>query len=165
MHCLSTLALAGGLLLTGVAPPPSAPSGPGNNSNTGFPEPAQPPVSGSPITDPYPNPQASVAPSTSRQMLARAKSWFAQLQAGKIDRSQLAPNMASLTDEQVANVSAQIKQLGTPVTFELQQTMQQGGNAFALYLLTFGDGKKLDFIFAIDGQGKVAGLRLQPDTP
>jgi hypothetical protein len=40
--------------------------------------------------------------------------------------------------------------------------MTQNGVDYAIYLLTFGDGKKLDFIFAVDGQGKVAGLRLQP---
>jgi hypothetical protein len=59
-------------------------------------------------------------------------------------------------------VQAQIGNLGTPVTFEQQQTMTQSGISYAVYLLTFGNAKKLNFVFAVDGQGKVAGLRLTP---
>jgi hypothetical protein len=159
MHRLSTLALAAGLLLTAVAAtPPTMPQNP-----PGGQAPPAGPVGPPMMTPaPYGAPAPATTPSPNPQMLARAKSWFAQLQAGKIDRSQLAPGMGSLTDEQVTNVSAQIKSLGTPVTFEQQQTMTQNGVDYAIYLLTFGDGKKLDFIFAVDGQGKVAGLRLQP---
>jgi hypothetical protein len=162
MYRLSTLALAAGLLLTTVAAtPPTMPGG-----GQGQPEPGGPPNPGitpMPAGGPSQGTQPSNTPSPNPQMLAQAKSWFTQLQAGKIDRSQLAPGMASsLTDEQVTNVSAQIKSLGTPVTFEQQQTMTQNGVNYAVYLLTFGDSKKLDFIFAVDGQGKVAGLRLQP---
>jgi hypothetical protein len=159
MHRLSTLALAAGLLLTTVAalPPPPMPQNPSGGQPP--PGPVAPPMV-TPV--PYGAPAPTATPSPNPQMLARAKSWFAQLQAGKIDRSQLAPGMGSLTDEQVTNVSAQIKNLGTPVTFEQQQTMTQNGVDYAIYLLTFGDGKKLDFIFAVNGQGKVAGLRLQP---
>jgi hypothetical protein len=161
MNRLSSLALAAGLLLTAVAadPPPGGGNIPPGNP---FPQPAGPPPGGPPMAAPGP-PQSATPSPNDMQMLARAKNWFAQLQAGKIDRSQLAPGMGSLSDEQVANVSTQIKSLGTPVTFEQQQTMVQNDTSVALYLLTFGNGKKLDFIFAVNSQGKVAGLRLQPE--
>lgn len=158
MRPLPILTLAAGLMLTVAAAPPA-----------GMPQPAQP-QPGQPATQPMytpaPNgapvggPTASPAPNP--QMLAKAKSWFAQLQAGKVDRSQLATGMASLSDQQVEDVSSKIKSLGTPVTFEQEQTMTQGGISYAVYLLTFGNGQKLNFIFALDSQGKVAGLRLTP---
>ncbi len=167
MDRLATLALAAGLLLTAVAadPPPTTPTAPQYPVGNPFPDPAAPPAGppAPPGFSPASNGGPNVAPTPNAQMLARAKSWFAKLQAGKIDRSQLASNMASLTDQQVANVSAQIRSLGTPVTFEQQQTMAQNGISYALYLLTFGDGRRLDFLIAVDNHGKIAGLRLQPD--
>lgn len=94
-------------------------------------------------------------------MLARAKNWFNELQTGKVDRTQLTPQMnAALTPGQVSSAQATIAKLGTPVTFEQVQTMSQGGFNYAVYLVTFGDGTKLNFIFAVDGSGNVAGLRL-----
>jgi hypothetical protein len=162
MHRLSTLALAAGLLLTAVAAtPPNMPGG-----GQGQPEPGGPPnpsITPMPAGGPTQGMQPSTTPSPNPQILAQAKNWFAQLQAGKIDRSQLAPGMGtSLSDQQVTNVSAQIKSLGTPVTFEQQQTMTQAGNTITAYLLTFGSGQKLLYYFAVDGQGKVSGLQLKP---
>ncbi len=159
MRPIPTLTLATGLLLAAVAaPPPGTPQQPPGGQEPG-------PVT-QPMYTPAPNgapgAEPAATPTPNPKMLARAKSWFAQLQAGKIDRSQLAAGMGSLTDEQVANASSHIKSLGTPVTFEQQQTMMQGGVSYAVYLLTFGNGQKLDFIFAVDSQGKVAGLRLTP---
>jgi cytochrome c1 len=161
MKRLPTLALAAGLLLTAVAAaPPTMPGG-----GQGQPQPGGPPnpsITPMPAGAPAQGAEPGATASPNPQVLARAKSWFAQLQAGKIDRSQLAPGMDKLTDEQVANVSSQIKSLGTPVTFEQQQTMTQAGNTITAYLLTFGNGQKLTFYFAVDGQGKVSGLQLRP---
>jgi hypothetical protein len=155
MHRLSTLALASGLLLTAAAAPPPPVGGQ-------MPQPAAPPPGAPPMAAPGPQ-QTSATPSPNPQMLAQAKSWFAQLQAGKIDRSQLAPGMGtSLSDQQVQDASSKIKSLGTPVTFEQQQTMTQAGNTITAYLLTFGNGQKLTFYFAVDSQGKVSGLQLRP---
>jgi hypothetical protein len=162
MHRLLTLALAAGLLLTAIAAaPPTMPGG-----GQGQPQPGGPPNPS--ITPPPPGTQSEGAepgatPAPNPQMLARAKSWFAQLQAGKIDRSQLAAGMGTaLSDQQVQDVSSKIKTLGTPVTFEQQQTMTQAGNTITAYLLTFGNGQKLSFYFAVDSQGKVSGLQLRP---
>ncbi|MGC1381102.1 MAG: hypothetical protein WA814_08785 [Candidatus Baltobacteraceae bacterium] len=103
----------------------------------------------------------SPTPAPDPAMLARAKTWFAELQSGKIDRSQLTPQMnAALTPGQVSSTEATIGKLGTPATFAQEQTMSQGGYNYAVYLVTFSDGTKLNFVFAVDGSGNVAGLRL-----
>src|SRR5579863_186643 len=81
---------------------------------------------------------ATAVPTADPAMLARAKNWFAQLQAGKIDRSQIAPTTnAALTDAKVASASQAIAGLGPPTTFELTRAGQQGGVSYALYALTF----------------------------
>jgi hypothetical protein len=162
MYRLPTLALAALLLGAVAAPPPGAP--PPGAPQPGMPQPAGPPAPPMETPGPAPTPpgQPTPTPTPNAAMLARAKSWFAQLQAGKIDRSQLAPGMGSITDEQVKGVAAQIGDFGAPVTFEQQQAMTQGGISYVVYLLTFRNGKKLDFGFAVDHQGKVAALRLTP---
>lgn len=159
MRPLPTLTLATGLLLMAVAPPPGMPAQPQSGQQP--PGPAAQPMY-TPAPNGAPGAEPTATPTPNPKMLAKAKSWFAQLQAGKIDRSQLASGMGSLSDDQVASVSSKIKSLGTPVTFEQEQTMTQGGISYAVYLLTFGNGQKLNFIFALDSQGKVAGLRLTP---
>lgn len=94
-------------------------------------------------------------------MLARAKSWFAQLQAGKIDRSQLADRAnGAITDANLSNVQSVIGNLGTPVSFVQQQAGSQGNINYAIYQLTFKNGKKINFFFAVDTQGKIEGLQL-----
>jgi hypothetical protein len=95
------------------------------------------------------------------QMLMRAKSWFAQLQAGKVDRSELetGPN-ANLIDATISNAQKMLANLGRPVSFVQQQAGSQGGVSYAIYLVTFKNGKKLDFLFAVDRNGKVASLAL-----
>jgi hypothetical protein len=108
-----------------------------------------------------PSSQPSAAPTTDPAMLARAKSWFAQLQAGKIDRSQLADKANNtLTDANVSNAASVIGNLGTPVSFVQQQAGSQGNINYAVYLLTFKNGKKINFFFAVDTQGKIEGLQL-----
>jgi hypothetical protein len=115
----------------------------------------------------YPPPEALGPPSAATAtpdplLLMRAKSWFAQLQSGNIDRSELAtdsPN-ANLTDATIANARKMIGNLGRPVSFVQQQAATQGGVTAAIYLVTFKNGQKVDFLFAVDSQGKIAGLGL-----
>lgn len=143
---LAALLLAG---TVAAAPPPPAPSGPGGPPQG----PGAPPMT-APMTVP------TAAP-TDPAMLARAKSWFAMLQAGKIDRSQLTAKVNdSLTDARVSAAQSAIGNLGPPVTFVQQQTGSQGEITYAVYALTFQNKQKIDFFFAQDQQGKVAGLEL-----
>jgi hypothetical protein len=96
-------------------------------------------------------------------MLARAKSEFAQVQGGKIDRTTLTADMNSLlTDDKVAIVKGAIGNLGAPVSFEQQRAGTQGDVRYAIYLVTFANGTKVDFLMGVDGQGKIAALRLTP---
>jgi hypothetical protein len=134
-----------------AAPPPPAMPGGAN------PQPAGPPPP--PVSQPVnqPNPNATVDPG----MLREAKTWFAALQSGTINRSQLAPKASSsLSDADVAKAKDMIGGLGTPASFVQQQAGSQGGISYAIYLVTFKSGSKYNFFFAIDQQGKVEGLQL-----
>jgi len=131
--------------LAAAPPPPPPPGGPMPGSE-GPPQPISAP---------------SAAPTADPAMLARAKSWFAQLQAGKIDRSQLGTTAnTALTDAKIATVAQAISALGSPATFVQTSAGQQGNISYAIYLLTFGNGTKLKFFFAVDSQGKVQGLQI-----
>ncbi len=124
------------------------------------PPPEGAPQAGNPYAQPY-APSATTNDAPNPAMLARAKNVFAQLQAGKIDRSQLAagPN-ANFTETTVANAQKMIGSLGKPVSFVQQQATKQGDVSAAIYAVTFKNGKKVDFLFVLDAQGKIAGLSL-----
>jgi hypothetical protein len=142
-------ALLAGTIAMAPPPPPVNPGG-------GQPGPAAPAPPA-----PMAEPMATAAATTDPAMLARAKSWFAQLQSGKIDRSQLATKAnGALTDATVSNAQNILAGLGTPVTFVQQQAGSQGNISYAIYLLTFQNGRKLNFFFAVDSQGKVEGLQI-----
>jgi hypothetical protein len=145
------------LLLAGTvaaAPPPPPPQGPSGG-------PVEP-NGAPPMTAPMP--ASTAVPTADPHMLARAKSWFAMIQAGKIDRSQLnASANEALTDAKVTAAQSAVGSLGTPVSFVQQRAGSQGSINYAIYLLTFQNGQKLSFLFAVDQQGKVAGLQfMQP---
>ncbi len=135
------------LLAATIAATPPAVQPPGGPQ----PQPGAPP----PISAP------SAAPTADPAMLARAKDWFAQLQSGKVDRSELAMTAnAALTDAKIATVSQAIGGLGSPASFVQTSAGQQGNISYAIYVLTFGNGTKLNFFFAVDSQGKVEGLQI-----
>lgn len=125
-----------------------------------------PPPEGAPQpNNPYAQPQQPGAPAVNNApnpaLLARAESVFMQLQAGKIDRSAMAtgPN-SNFTDATITNAQKMIGGLGKPVSFVQQQATSQGSVHAAIYLVTFKNGQKVEFLFALDSQGKIAGLSL-----
>lgn len=124
----------------------------------------QPPPEGAPQAEnPYGQPYSPNATTSAPNpaMLARAKSWFAQLQSGKVDRSQLGANAGgSLSEATIANARTEIGSLGMPVSFVQEQAGSQGGVSYGIYTVTFKNGKKVDFLFAVDSQGKVTSLGL-----
>lgn len=143
------------LLLAGTlaATPPMA----GANGSQPIPpsEPAPPPM-----TNALP---AAGAPVAAAPKLAQAKAAFAQLQSGSLDRSMLDTQMnAALTEDKVSAVKAAIGPLGTPATFVEVRTGTQGGYPYGVYLVTFANGTKVNFVFALDNQGKIAGMQLTP---
>jgi hypothetical protein len=128
MHRLATLALSVALGLVAVAPAC-----------------AQPAATANPSPDPA--------------VTARAKAFYHALAAGSIDRSQLdAEANAKLTDETIKAVAAKLGPLGAPVTFEFVKSAPQGGSVLHAYLLSFGNGEKLEFVIGFDAQGKVSAL-------
>jgi hypothetical protein len=113
---------------------------------------------------PQANPPAQAAPAADQaSTLALAKEWFHRVQTGDIDHSQLndAANM-SLDADSVKEMSAQVAPLGAPVTFVQQQVGSNNGNTAYTYAVSFKDGTKIAFILLIDGNGKIAGLTVQP---
>ncbi len=134
---------------------------PGGNANVTQPQ-QPPPVPAAPPLAPMP--AATATPSPDPAMLARAKNEFAQLQSGKIDRTTLTTEMSTaLTDDKLATLKGAIGNLGTPVSFDQQRTGTQGDVRYTVYLVTFANGTKLNFLIAVDGQGKIAGMRLMPN--
>jgi hypothetical protein len=125
-----------------------------------------PPPEGSPVQgNPYgqgaaPDPAHSPVPSS--VMLAQAKKVFGQLQTGKVERSELSsstPN-ANLNDATIANAQKMVGSLGKPVSFVEQRSTSQNGMSAAVYLVTFQNGQKIDFLYMVDSQGKIAALAL-----
>lgn len=96
---------------------------------------------------------------------ARAKSWFNQVQIGTIDRSQLDAKMnAVLTDSTVAQVSAKIEALGNPSAFTLIKKMTQGSVTAYVFVVEFPKVMLYE-TFALDPDGKIAGLLITPQSP
>jgi hypothetical protein len=95
--------------------------------------------------------------------LALAKEWFHRLQTGDIDHAQLNDNAnMSLDDDSVKELSAQVAPLGAPLSFVPKQTGSLNGNAEYVYELTFKGGTRISFVLLLDGNGKIAGLAVQP---
>jgi hypothetical protein len=131
-----------------------------------MPPPEGPPQGTNPYGQPYGQPNAPPDTTSSNQpnpkMLAKAKIIFAEVQTGRVDRSQLStqnPN-ANMTDATITNGYKMVNGLGAPVSFVQQRTSTQGNLTAALYLITFKNGEKLDFLFILDSEGKVAGMGL-----
>lgn len=126
-----------------------------------MPPPEGAPQPNNPYAQPYGPPPSTTTTATNPKMLARAKTWFAELQSGSIDRAQLSSSAsANLTDATISNARSMIGRLGAPVSFVQQRAGTQGGVSYGIYLVTFKNGQKLDFLFAVDGTGKVTSLGL-----
>lgn len=111
------------------------------------------------------SPSPAPAAASDAAVTARAKDWFHQIQAGKIDRSQLDDKMnAALTDSMVTNVSAQVAPLGNPSAFRLSRKMTQGNVSVYIFQVQF-PSVTLYEAFGIDPDGKIAGLTLSPQSP
>jgi hypothetical protein len=151
---LSILVLLAGTIAAVHTPPGSMPAGQ-QGSGPVAPPPPPPPLSEPASSAPTPAPNPA--------MIAQAKEVFTQLQGGTIDRSLLEPTMsAALTEDKLTTLKGSIGSLGAPVTFDQQRSGMQGDLTYAMYLLTFKDGTKLQLLDVVDKQGKIAGLKLTP---
>lgn len=114
-----------------------------------------------PSTAPTPAASAlpSATPSPDPAIVKRAETIFAQMQRGKVDRSQLDAKMdAVMTAATLQALHDKLGPLGTPVTFEQQRIIVSNGFTGYVYLLAFGNTKTLDFVMVLDGANKIGGL-------
>jgi hypothetical protein len=115
-------------------------------------EPMQPQTLPTPPTTPEPEPAVE----------RRAREWFHRVQTGDIDRSQLSPEAnAALTPAIVDTFKTKLGPLGAPSSFALFRKEFVEDKAAYVYLAKFPKSKvELDWVFALDKTGRVAGLRL-----
>ena len=125
---------------------------------------ATPPGAAQEYPPPGALPPPSAASATAKPdpaMLGRARHFFEELQSGSINRSELAsgPN-ANLNNATISNAQRMIGGLGSPVSFVQQQAGSQGGVSWAVYLVTFKNGQRIDFLYGVGNDGKVTALGL-----
>ena len=105
------------------------------------------------------SPVATSPASTDDKAVAhRAQAWFAMLQSGNIDRTQLTREMNDgLTTDKLHQLSAQLKPLGVPSSFTLIDKTMKGSYTVYRYHLDVTSGA-LVFTFVVDLTAKIAGL-------
>lgn len=107
-----------------------------------------------------PTPAVSPAATASATPATRAKEWLHRLQTGSIDRAQLTDAMSALlTDATVASVAAQVGPLGDPLSMKLTESKTASGNTAYIYKVEFANDSTLYFVFVLDADGKISGLR------
>ena len=100
-----------------------------------------------------PTPQAGVP--TEDGMKAFALQWFAQMQLGKIDRTQYTATYgAQLTDADVQAMSHQLNQYGAPpLGAEIMQKRSVDNQTFYKVKLIFPRGDAASLLFGLDVEG------------
>lgn len=104
---------------------------------------------------------AAIRPSANEDaaVTAKAKAYFAQLQAGDQDSPYLA---GSLTKKMKAGLAKRLadefKDYGQPTAFVFKGTHLDAGVMFCDYVIRFGPGSMLKFGVALDKAGKIASL-------
>jgi hypothetical protein len=93
-------------------------------------------------------------------MRAFALQWFAQMQAGKIDRTQYTVAYgAQLTDDAVQAMSHQLNEYGaSPVRAEIMQKRSVDNQTLYQVKLVFPRGDAASLLFGFDGEGKITGV-------
>lgn len=89
-----------------------------------------------------------------------AMSWFKEMQAGRIDRSQYAPAYrAQVTDTAVKAMSRALNQYGaSPLRAEIVQTRKIGEQTFYVVKFVFPRGDATTLLFGFDAAGKITGV-------
>jgi hypothetical protein len=111
----------------------------------------------------FADPSAPVGVPTQDRMKVLALQWFAQMQAGKIDRSQYAGAYgAQLTDEAVRAMSRHVNQYGaSPTSAEIMQSRIIDNQTFYLVKLMFLRGDATSLLFGFDSAGKITGIGVE----
>jgi hypothetical protein len=95
-------------------------------------------------------------------MKAFALQWFAQIQAGKIDRTQYTPAYgAQLTDAAVQSMSHHLNEYGaSPIRAEIMQKRSVDNQTFYKVKLVFPRGDAASLMFGFDAEGKITGVAI-----
>jgi hypothetical protein len=95
---------------------------------------------------------------------ALALRWFAQMQAGEIDRAQLTPDYnARLTNDAVREMSQYLKEHNygvPPGRAEVVQTRTSGDQTLYVVKLVFPRGDAASLLFGFNTEGKITGISL-----
>ena len=95
-------------------------------------------------------------------MKAFALQWFAQMQAGKIDRTQYTVAYAAqLTDDAVQAMSHHLNEYGvSPLRAEIMQKRSVDNQTFYKVKLIFPRGDADSLLFGFDVEGKITGVAI-----
>lgn len=108
------------------------------------------------------DPAAPASVPTEDGMRALALQWFAQMQAGKIDRTQYtAAYGAQLTDAAVQAMSYHLNEYGaSPIGAEILQRRAVDNQTFYKVKLVFPRGDAASLLFGFDTEGKITGVAI-----
>jgi hypothetical protein len=89
-----------------------------------------------------------------------AMHWFAEVMAGRTDRSQYAPAFApQVTDQAVARMAHDLDSYGAaPLRAEIVQSKKEGDQTFATIKFVFPRGDATSLMFGFDATGKITGV-------
>jgi hypothetical protein len=89
-----------------------------------------------------------------------AMHWFTEMQAGRTDRSQYAPDYRpQVTDGAVKEMSHALDKYGTsPLRAEIVQTRKSGEQTFYVVKFVFPRGDATTLLFGFDAAGKITGV-------
>ena len=106
---------------------------------------------------------APAGPPADEDMPAFALRWFAQIQAGKIDRAQYAASYGvQLTEEAVRAMSQHLNQYGaSPIRAEVMKKRVIEAQTFYLMKFAFARGDATSLLFGFDTEGKVTGIAIE----
>ena len=95
-------------------------------------------------------------------MKVLALQWYAQMQAGKIDRKQYtAAYGAQLTDDAVQAMSQHLNEYGaSPTRAEIMQKRSIDNQTFYRVKLIFPRGDAASLLFGFDAEGKITGVAI-----
>ena len=100
---------------------------------------------------------------TDESVKAFALQWYAQMQAGKFDRSQYAATYgAQLTPEAVRAMSQHLNQYGaSPLRAEIMKKRSVENQTFYLVKFIFPRGDAASLLFGFDAEGKITGIGVE----
>jgi hypothetical protein len=101
-------------------------------------------------------------PPAADNVKALALRWYEQMQAGQLDRSQLAAAYgAQLTDDAVREMSRKVNLYGaSPTSAEILQSRTIADQTFYLVKLIFPRGDAASLLIGFDAEGKITGINL-----